>query len=219
MNRDYTPLPFEYLEELDCLSDAEYGRLIRGLQMYGMTGEEPILNGNEKAHWKRVRNRDDRYRESWDAEHGKKSEAGKLGASKRWQDHSKNSTAISANGKNGYTDTNTETNTNTDTNKPPNGGNKRTKFTPPTLEEVQAYARERKSGVDPKKFFEFYTAGEWKDAKGNPVRNWKQKFLTWEKYDTPQKPERPYGGKAEQRDDSAAVDQMRRLREKINAEV
>jgi hypothetical protein len=151
--------------------------------MYGMTGEEPELKGNEKAHWKRVRNRDDRYRESWDAEHDRKSEAGKLGASKRWQGHSKNSTAISANGKNSYTDT--ETNTNTDTNKPPKGGNKRTKFIPPTLEEVRAYARERKSGVDPEHFFNYFNEGNWKDSKGNAVKNWKQKFMTWEKYNTP----------------------------------
>ena len=33
MARDYTALPFEYLEEMDYLSDAEYGRLIRALQL------------------------------------------------------------------------------------------------------------------------------------------------------------------------------------------
>ena len=55
-------------------------------------------------------------------------------------------------------------------------------FIPPTLEEVQAYCKERSSPVDPKKFYEYFTAGGWKDAKGNPVRNWKQKLLTWEQY-------------------------------------
>lgn len=55
-------------------------------------------------------------------------------------------------------------------------------FTPPTLEDVQAYCKERSSPVDPQKFFDYFTAGGWKDAKGNPVRNWKQKLLTWEQY-------------------------------------
>ena len=55
-------------------------------------------------------------------------------------------------------------------------------FIPPTLEEVQAYCKERSSPVDPKKFYEYFTAGGWKDAKGNPVRNWEQKLLTWEQY-------------------------------------
>lgn len=61
----------------------------------------------------------------------------------------------------------------------------RTRFVPPTLEEVAAYCQERNSSVDPKQFYEFFATGEWKDSKGNPVKNWKQKLLTWEKYDTP----------------------------------
>ena len=55
-------------------------------------------------------------------------------------------------------------------------------FIPPTLEDVKAYCKERSSPVDPQKFFDYFTAGGWKDAKGNPVRNWKQKLLTWEQY-------------------------------------
>lgn len=48
MARDYTPVPFEFLEEMDGLSDEEYGRLIRGMQRYSMTGEEPELEGTER---------------------------------------------------------------------------------------------------------------------------------------------------------------------------
>ena len=57
------------------------------------------------------------------------------------------------------------------------------RFTPPTLEEVEAYVKERSSSVDPKRFFDYYSAGNWKDSKGNPVKNWKQKLLTWERKD------------------------------------
>ena len=39
--------------------------------------------------------------------------------------------------------------------------NSRTKFVPPTLEEVQAYCESRTSDVDPKKFFEYYDEGGW----------------------------------------------------------
>lgn len=59
----------------------------------------------------------------------------------------------------------------------------RTRFIPPTLEEVTDYVRERNSPVDPVKFYEYFSAGDWKDSKGQPVWNWKQKLLTWEKYD------------------------------------
>lgn len=57
------------------------------------------------------------------------------------------------------------------------------RFTPPTLEEVEAYVKERNSSVDAKRFWEYYEAGGWKDSKGNAVKNWKQKLLTWERKD------------------------------------
>ena len=61
------------------------------------------------------------------------------------------------------------------------------KFAPPTLEEVQAYVSERNSTVNAKEFFEFYSEGNWHDSKGQPVRNWKQKLITWERHEPKQK--------------------------------
>lgn len=61
------------------------------------------------------------------------------------------------------------------------------RFLPPTLKEVEEYCKSRNSSVDPKAFWEYFNEGKWKDAKGQPVRNWKQKLLTWEKYDAPTK--------------------------------
>lgn len=54
-------------------------------------------------------------------------------------------------------------------------------FTPPTLDEVVAYAKSRNSSVDPKFFHEYFSTAEWIDSTGKPVKNWKQKFLTWER--------------------------------------
>ena len=55
-------------------------------------------------------------------------------------------------------------------------------FTPPTLEDVKAYIAERNCAavVDAKKFFDYFEAGHWHDSEGKPVRNWKQKLITWE---------------------------------------
>ena len=64
------------------------------------------------------------------------------------------------------------------------------RFVPPTFEEVKAYAEERKSSVDPKQFYEYFSTGNWVDAKGNKVKNWKQKFLTWEKFNIKSAPNR-----------------------------
>lgn len=58
------------------------------------------------------------------------------------------------------------------------------RFTPPTLEEVQNYVSENGLNVDAEKFFRYFTTPDdsgrtWIDSKGNPVRNWKQKLITW----------------------------------------
>ena len=54
------------------------------------------------------------------------------------------------------------------------------RFVPPTLDEVKAYCQKRNNNIDPQKFFDFYDAAEWIDSKGEPVKNWKQKVITWE---------------------------------------
>lgn len=56
------------------------------------------------------------------------------------------------------------------------------RFKAPTLEEVKAYAKERGSTVDPVKFYDYFCEGGWRDSEGKPVKNWKQKLMTWEKY-------------------------------------
>lgn len=61
-------------------------------------------------------------------------------------------------------------------------GEKKKGFSPPTLEEVEEYCRQRKNNVDAKRFYDYFSEGEWKDSKGQPVKNWKQKVITWEKF-------------------------------------
>ena len=53
-------------------------------------------------------------------------------------------------------------------------------FVPPSLEEIQAYCRERNNKVDAKKFYDYFTVSDWYDSKGNKVKSWKQKVITWE---------------------------------------
>lgn len=84
---------------------------------------------------------------------------------------------------------------------PPNGspnankrkGNKRkvyidkkdSAFKPPTLEQVSEYIKEKNLSVSGKEFIDYFTEGKWTDSRGNKVKNWKQKLLTWNKYKTP----------------------------------
>lgn len=57
---------------------------------------------------------------------------------------------------------------------------KKKSFVPPTLPEVQEYVKERGLMIDPAAFFDYFTEGKWKDSEGKPVKNWKQKALTWD---------------------------------------
>ena len=52
-------------------------------------------------------------------------------------------------------------------------------FVPPTYEEVLSYAKEKGREDIAKEFFDYFNTGDWIDSKGNKVRNWKQKFITW----------------------------------------
>lgn len=52
----------------------------------------------------------------------------------------------------------------------------------PTLEEIKDYCLNvRHNKVDYQYFYDYFTEGNWIDSKGNKVKNWKQKIITWEK--------------------------------------
>lgn len=70
-------------------------------------------------------------------------------------------------------------------------------FTAPTLPEVKAYCEEKGLSVDPKAFLDYFTESNWIDSKGNKVRNWKQKLLTWQKYEPKQTTFETYQNKNE----------------------
>lgn len=98
---------------------------------------------------------------------------------------------------------------------PESGKRTAVKFVPPTLEEVEAYAASRQSTVDPRRFFEYFNTPDaqgrsWRDSKGNPVKNWKQKFLTWEGRD---------GGKGKPTPAASRTDKPRKSWTELAAEM
>lgn len=63
-----------------------------------------------------------------------------------------------------------------------NMNRKEKEFVPPTFEEIQKYVSEKSLKVSAKEFYDYFTEGKWIDSKGNQVKNWKQKILTWNNY-------------------------------------
>jgi uncharacterized protein YvpB len=56
-------------------------------------------------------------------------------------------------------------------------------FTPPTIEQVLEFTKERQCTEQTgRKFYDYYTTQDWKDSSGKPVRNWKGKYIAvWDK--------------------------------------
>ena len=55
---------------------------------------------------------------------------------------------------------------------------KKKTFVPPSENDVVSYFKEKGfSAQAGKKAFEYYNEAAWKDARGNPVKNWKQKMI------------------------------------------
>ena len=64
---------------------------------------------------------------------------------------------------------------------------KRTRFIPPTVEEVSAYCKERKNSVDAQQFVDFYASKGWKVGNA-PMKDWRAAIRsTWERQERQQR--------------------------------
>ena len=185
MARNYAALPYDYLEEMEALNDAEFGRLTRALLAYSMTGEQIALCGNERFYAKRVMAQEDRFKANYKEVSDARREAGKAGADARWQNgkcifaNGKNNKATVVDGKNGYT----ETKTDTETNALPSNDGKRdmreARFIPPSISDVEQYCREKGYHINAEQFVCFYAQKGWMVGK-NRMKDWKRAVQGWE---------------------------------------
>lgn len=110
MARNYAAVFHEYLEEMEELTDEEFGRLVRALLRYSAYGEAPEGLGNERFYIKRIISQENRCQEHYEQISRMRSQAGKKGAESRWQNRDPDSHAADGkNGKHGNTKTNTKT--------------------------------------------------------------------------------------------------------------
>lgn len=57
---------------------------------------------------------------------------------------------------------------------------KRKIFVPPSVDEVRVYCLERRNGIDPEAFVDFYASKGWLVGK-TPMKDWKAAVRTWER--------------------------------------
>ena len=61
-------------------------------------------------------------------------------------------------------------------------GGRHTRFTKPTVDEIRAYCRERRNGIDADEFFDSNEATGWVVGKScKPMKDWRATIRTWER--------------------------------------
>lgn len=182
MARRYLCVYHDMLPTIENLQPAEVGRLILAALKYDANGELPApLPGKESILWPMFMSQIDRNRESYKVR-------------------------CEINRNNRLSKTNRDESKRIVTNRDNKIEKKKEEKVEkeesphhPSREEVRAYAKERNSTIDPDFFFDYFSTRNWVDKKGDPVRNWKNKFVTWENADKKRKAEQK--AKEEQKPD------------------
>lgn len=164
----------DYLKKTEKLSDSELGRVVRALMQYHISGEEVELTIKESMVFDFIRvdidNQENAYRAKCE-----KNKSIRLTA----LDNERQRTSTNVNERDLYKD-NTKTNINNNTLKGIKKEKPQKRFTPPTVEEVSEYCRERNNGIDAQHFVDYYTQGGWVLKNGRKMQDWRAAVRTWE---------------------------------------
>jgi hypothetical protein len=163
----------DWKDTFNALPDDKAGQLIKHLFAY-VNDESPktddILINAVFANIKQTLKRDLR---KYETIREKRSLAGKASANKKQQ-------VLTSVDKRQQTSTKSTVSVNDNVNDNVNVivSKKEKRFTPPVISDVVSYFEEngykRESGI---KAYNYYNTANWKDSKGNQVRNWKQKMI------------------------------------------
>ena len=179
-------------KQWEMLTDTQAGILIKALFAYASTGEQLRTDdGMVSMAFSFITAQIDRDNEKWAETCRKRAES----VRKRWHKDDANASGeiqkiqMYTNDTDTVTDTETDTDTDTDTEKEkenikesadkPRPARASKRFTPPTVEEVQAYCQERQNGINPQYFVDYYTARGWKIGKVR-LTDWQAQIRKWE---------------------------------------
>lgn len=166
-----------YLSKTNKLTDEEVGRLFRALMTYHSTGNVVEVEGRESVAFDFIKDDIDRADEAY----RNKCETNRRNRM-RTNNNDREQSSTNVNEREQPT---TDADNNKNKNKNKNKNNNKEvirRFTPPTLEEVSAYCKERSNTVDPQRFIDFYASKGWKVG-NQPMKDWKACVRTWEQRD------------------------------------
>lgn len=212
MAKGYVPIFFDWLDTTQDLTAEEKGNLIDAVVLYACGKEyEHLLIGACRIAFRFMQGQVDR-----NAKISKLRQEARLGK-KQSDNQEQNATNINTfeqnatkNNENDQSETNL-LNNNNNNNKNKNKDVSLKRFTPPTLDEVKAYCKERNNNVDPERWYDFYESKGWMVG-SNHMKDWKAAIRTWERGDSKPIPIRPtktvIAQQYEQRDYSAEQESL-----------
>lgn len=165
----------DFVETIEILGDAERGRLFTAMLKYAESSETPDLRGNERFIWSAAKQMIDREAKAYE----EMCKRNKLIATTR---HDSSRLVTTRHDSLPLVTTRYQDKDKDKDKEKEKSTLKSTKRERPTEEEVAKYIEKNGLSVDPHEFFQYFEEGNWHDSKGEPVRNWKQKLLTWNKY-------------------------------------
>lgn len=175
---------------VDLLSDAEAGRLLKALLHYGNGGEDELL-GQEKLVFAMLKAQMDRdaasYADYTDKQRKNGQKGGRPKKPTETQQNPKNPSLFLKTQKSQDKEEDKDKDEEEDEDKDGVGGAKAPqararRFTPPTVGDVRLYCEERRNGVDPQRFVDFYASKGWKVG-SQAMKDWRACVRTWEQRD------------------------------------
>lgn len=187
MAREYVPVFFDWVEVTGELTAQEKGRLIDAIVLYAQGGDwQEQIKGNERYLFPAFKKQIDRARGT----SGKRASAGSIGG-KQKQTEAKASKCkqTEANASKNAKEYNNNNNNDKEYKNevkgdevPPTPQKAPRRFTPPSVEDVAAYCRERGNSVSPQRFVDFYAAKGWRVGSA-AMKDWRAAVRTWEDRD------------------------------------
>ena len=183
---NYVCLYVSYLESLAPFSDEEIGRMVRAMLIYTATGETPLFDGNERFIWPTLKAQIDRDEAAYQERCEKNRANGAKGGRPKNQSVITKTEWFSeepkkAKEKEKEKEKEKKKENDSDmADKPPT----RHSFSPPSVDDVREYCREKGYNVDPERFVDYYTSNGWKVGR-NPMKDWKAALRSWERKEKP----------------------------------
>lgn len=165
---------------LEPFDDAERGRLLTAMMSYAFDGVDPVLTGNERYIWPVFRDMIDQSRKNLD----NKRRAGSVKQdaaepSTTEQDGAEPSTTEQDEANDHINQESRIKNQESRTkNQREDTGARAKRFTPPTTDEVSAYAKEHGLTLDANRFCDFYASKGWKVG-NTPMKDWRAAVRNW----------------------------------------